>query len=134
MSARAELRAAPVSHSAELVRGDFLCCVEGPLIRPSGTFSQGEKGGCWPHCADLSLRKNGAMRLAPIAPYGCLRRRGRSPRGRESPKTAQGWRRKCPGRYQTTLALGASMAHHRPSCAKSRVTFPRSELATICEM
>lgn len=30
---------AGVSHSAELVRGDFSHREEGPLIRPSGTFS-----------------------------------------------------------------------------------------------
>jgi hypothetical protein len=37
---------AVVSHSAELVRGDFLCRGnEGPLIRPFGAPSpQGEKG------------------------------------------------------------------------------------------
>ncbi len=36
---------AAVSHSAELVRGDFLVRTEGPLIRPFGPPSpQGEKG------------------------------------------------------------------------------------------
>ena len=36
---------AAVSHSAELVRGDFNFCAEGPLIRPFGPPSpQGEKG------------------------------------------------------------------------------------------
>ena len=38
------LRGAVVSHSAELVRGHFLANKKGPLIRPSGTFSPGEKG------------------------------------------------------------------------------------------
>ena len=37
------LDGAAVSHLAELVRGDFLLCPsEGPLIRPSATFSQRE--------------------------------------------------------------------------------------------
>jgi hypothetical protein len=34
---------APVSHSAELVRGKFASS-EGPLIRPSGTFSPRGEG------------------------------------------------------------------------------------------
>jgi hypothetical protein len=47
------LAGAGVSHSAELVRGDFLCRSEGPLIRPScrrrvfdttGTFSPRGEG------------------------------------------------------------------------------------------
>jgi hypothetical protein len=40
------LDGAAVSHLAELVRGDFFAKKEGPLIRPSGTFSpRGE--GTW---------------------------------------------------------------------------------------
>jgi hypothetical protein len=35
---------ATVSHSAELVRGDFFSAVEGPLIRPSATFSPRGEG------------------------------------------------------------------------------------------
>jgi hypothetical protein len=36
---------AVVSHSAELVRGHFLCSRQkGPLIRPSGTFSPRGEG------------------------------------------------------------------------------------------
>ena len=39
------LDGAVVSHSAELVRGEFLCCDSGgPLIRPSGTFSPRGEG------------------------------------------------------------------------------------------
>ena len=33
-----------VSHSAELVKGDFFAKKEGPLIRPSGTFSPRGEG------------------------------------------------------------------------------------------
>ena len=36
------LYGAAVSHSAELVRGDYRKRNEGPLIRPSGTFPRGE--------------------------------------------------------------------------------------------
>jgi hypothetical protein len=40
-----DVEGAPVSHRAELVRGDFLSRGEGPLIRPFGAPSpQGEKG------------------------------------------------------------------------------------------
>jgi hypothetical protein len=38
------LDGAAVSHSAELVRGNFLAKKEGPLIRPSGTFSPRGEG------------------------------------------------------------------------------------------
>jgi hypothetical protein len=40
----AELLDAAVSHSAELVRGNFLHELEGPLIRPAGTFSPRGEG------------------------------------------------------------------------------------------
>ncbi len=36
-----------VSHLAELVRGDFALVGEGPLIRPSGTFSPRGEGIPW---------------------------------------------------------------------------------------
>jgi hypothetical protein len=35
---------AAASHLAELVRGDFPAVQQGPLIRPSGTFSPGGEG------------------------------------------------------------------------------------------
>jgi hypothetical protein len=38
------LGGAVVSHSAELVRGEFLFRNEGPLIRPSATFSPRGEG------------------------------------------------------------------------------------------
>ncbi len=38
------LDGAVVSHSAELVRGNFTSSSEGPLIRPSGTFSPRGEG------------------------------------------------------------------------------------------
>src|SRR5437899_1249975 len=38
------LDGAAVSHLAELVRGDLFCASEGPLIRPSGTFSPRGEG------------------------------------------------------------------------------------------
>ena len=58
------LDGAAVSHSAELVRGDLLTCgTEGPLIRPSGTFSPRAEGvharSCCNHAdSDCCCRRN----------------------------------------------------------------------------
>jgi hypothetical protein len=55
------LDGAVVSHSAELVRGNFTSSGEGPLIRPSGTFSP--RGEGFPRGAHRSMHRKGKRRV-----------------------------------------------------------------------
>ena len=50
-----DLEVAAVSHLAELVRGNFVCTNEGPLIRPSGTFSPRGEGPLAPLATEIRI-------------------------------------------------------------------------------